>query len=67
MQWDERWLQRGGFLCVQAYPFMHEVGVEAVAQGDVGDGGVGFRALLNDPGFEGFAVGTTLRVHEESA
>lgn len=41
MQRDERWLQRGGFLRVQAYPFMHEVGVEAGAQSDVGDGGAG--------------------------
>lgn len=46
---------------------MHEVGVEAVAQGDVGDGGAVIRALLNELGFEGFAVGTALRVHEESA
>ena len=67
MQRDERGLQRGGFLRVQAYPFMHEVGVEAVAQGDVGDGGAGLGALLNDLGFKGFAVGTALKVHGESA
>ena len=31
---------------MQAYPFMHEVDIEAVAQGDVGDGGAGLGALL---------------------
>lgn len=30
-----------GFLRVQACPFMHEVGVEAAAQGDIGYGGAG--------------------------
>lgn len=67
MQRDKRWLQRDKFLRVQAYPFVDEVGVEAVPQGDVGDGGAGLGALLNDPGFEGFAVGTALKVDEESA
>ena len=45
MQREERWLQRVGFLRVQAHPLMHEVGVETVAQG-----GTGLEALLNDLG-----------------
>ena len=60
-------LLRGGFLRVQAYPFMHEVDIEAVAQGDVGDGGAGLGALLNDLGLEGFGVGTALWLHERPA
>ncbi|MNL40372.1 hypothetical protein D3C87_1627160 [compost metagenome] len=52
---------------MQTYPFVNEVGIEAVAQRDVRDGGAGLSTLLNDLGFEGFAVGTALRVHEESA
>ena len=46
---------------------MDEVGIEAVAQGDVCDGGTGFRTLLNDLGLERFAVGTALRAHGKSA
>ncbi|WP_342365409.1 hypothetical protein, partial [Escherichia coli] len=38
-----------------------------VAQGDVCDGGTGFRTLLNDLGLERFAVGTALRGHGKSA
>ena len=44
-----------------------EVGIEAVAQGDVCDGGTGFRTLLNDLSLERFAVGTALRAHGKSA
>lgn len=42
-------------------------GIEAVALGDICDGGTRFSALLDDLGFEGFATGTTLRMHEKSA
>ncbi|WP_448099651.1 hypothetical protein, partial [Klebsiella pneumoniae] len=44
-----------------------KVGIEAVAQGDVCDGGTGFRTLLNDLSLERFAVGTALRAHGKSA
>ena len=66
MQRDERWLKLHGFLIVQPNPFVDEVGIEAVAQGDVGDGGAGLGALLNDLGFKRFAVGPALRVHGKS-
>ena len=39
---------------MQPNPFVDEVGIEAVAQGDVCDGGTGFRTLLNDLGLERF-------------
>ena len=67
MQWDEGWLECLVFLSVQPNPLMDEVRVEAVAQRDIGDRGAGFGALLYDLGFEGFAVGTALWLHEESA
>ena len=66
-QRDERWLDSRGFLGKQANPFVDEVGIEAVAQGDVCDGDTGFRTLLNDLGLERFAVGTALRAHGKSA
>ena len=34
-QGDERWLDSRGFLGMQPNPFVDEVGIEAVAQGDV--------------------------------
>ena len=34
-QRDERWLDSRGFLGMQPNPFVDEVGIEAVAQGDV--------------------------------
>ena len=46
---------------------MDEVGIEAVAQGDVCDGGTGFRTLRNDLGRERRAVGTALRGQGKSA
>lgn len=64
---DERWLDSRGFLGRQPNPFVVEVGIEAVAQGDVCDGGTGFRTLLNDLSLERFAVGTALRAHGKSA
>lgn len=60
----ERRLKSHGFLVVQPNPFVDEVGIEAVVQGD---GGAGLGALLDDLGFEKFAVGTALRVHGKSA
>lgn len=66
-QRDERWLDSRGFLGMQPNPFVDEVGIEAVAQGDVCDGGTEFRTLLNDLGLERFAVGTALRGHGKSA
>ena len=63
----ERWLASRGFLGRQPNPFVVEVGIEAVAQGDVCDGGTGFRTLLNDLSLERFAVGTALRAHGKSA
>lgn len=67
MQRDERGLDRFSFLTMQPNPLVKEVGVEAVAQGDICDGGARFGALLNDLGFEGLTVGTALRGHEKSA
>ena len=67
MQRDERRLNSRGFLIVQPNPFVNEVGIEAVTQGDVGDGGTGLGTLLDDLGFERFAVGTALRMHGKSA
>ena len=66
-QRDERWLDSRGFLGRQPNPFVVEAGIEAVAQGDVCDGGTGFRTLLNDLSLERFAVGTALRAHGKSA
>lgn len=66
-QRDERCLDSRGFLGKQANPFVDEVGIEAVAQGDVCDGGTGFRTLLNDLSLERFAVGTALRAHGKFA
>ena len=66
-QRDERWLDSRGFLGRQPNPFVVEVGIEAVAQGDVCDGGTGFRTLLNDLSLERFALGTALRAHGKSA
>ena len=66
-QRDERWLDSRGCLDKQAKPFVDEVGIEAVAQRDVCDGGTGFRTLLNDLSLERFAVGTALRAHGKSA
>ena len=67
LQRDERRLKSYSFLIVQPNPFVDEIGIEAVAQGNVGDGGVGFGAPLDHLGFERFAVGTALRGHEKSA
>lgn len=67
MQGDKRWLNSRGFLIVQPNPFVDEVGIEAVAQGDICDGGTGLETLLDNLGFERFAVGAALRVHGESA
>ncbi len=67
MQRDERWLDGRGFLIVQPNPIVDEIGIEAVAQGYVGDGDARLRTLLNDLGFKRFAVGTALRVHGKSA
>ncbi|EXF96302.1 hypothetical protein HK44_020910 [Pseudomonas fluorescens HK44] len=67
MQRDERRLKSHGFLMMQPNPFVDEVGIEAVAQGDVCDGGAGLGALLDDLGFERFTVGTALRMHGKSA
>lgn len=67
MQWDKRWLHSHGFLIVQPNPFTHEVGIETVTQGDVGDGGTGLGTILDNLGFEGFAVGAALRMHGKSA
>lgn len=44
MQRDERRLRSHDFLIVQPNPFVDEVGIEAVAQGDVCDGGAGLGA-----------------------
>jgi len=67
MQRDERRLKSHGFLIVQPNPFVDEVGIEAVTQGDVCDGGAGLGTLLDDLSFERFAEGTALRGHGKSA
>ena len=51
-QRDERRLKGHDFLIVQPNSFVDEAGIEAVAQGDVCDGGAGLGALLDDLGFE---------------
>lgn len=66
MQRDEGRLDRLGLLTVQSNPLVKEVGIEALAQGDICNGGTRFGVLLDDLGFEGFAIGTTLRRHEKS-
>lgn len=42
-------------------PFMDEVGIEVVGQGDIGDRGVRLRTFGNDLGIEGFEMA---RVHQ---
>jgi len=66
VQRDERWLDSRGFQIVQPNPFMDEVGIKAVTQGDVGDGGTGLGTRLDDLGFERFAVDAVLTVHGKS-
>lgn len=67
MQRDECGLKRHSFFIMQPNEFVDEVGIEAVAQGAVCDGGIWLGAVLDDLGFERFAVGTALRVHGKFA
>ena len=47
---DEGGLKCQVFLRMHAYPFMDEVGVEIVGQGDIGNRGVSLRTLGDDLG-----------------
>lgn len=67
MKRDKRWLDCLASFGVEPDPFVDEVSVDAVAHRDVRNGGTWFGTLLNNLEFEGFTVGTALRVHEESA
>jgi len=60
---DEGGLKCQVFLRMHAYPFMDEVGVEIVGQGDIGNRGVSLRALGDDLGFEGLGIGTEFLWH----
>lgn len=57
-------LQRHAFLRLQPNPLVDEVGVEAVAQRDIGNRGPRLGALLNDLGLERPGIGATLWLHE---
>ena len=46
---------------------MDEIGIEAVTQRNVRNGGAGLRAFLDDLSFDGCAVGATLKMLERSA
>lgn len=50
-----------GQLCLlAANPLVHEIGVEAVAQGRAGNRGAGLGTLIDDLGLEGFGIGVAL-------
>ena len=56
-------LQCQVFLRMHPNPFMDEVGIEVVGQGDIGNRGVRLRTFGNDLGLEGFGIGTTFLWH----
>ena len=56
-------LLRQVFLCVRPNPFMDEVSVEVVSQGDIGNRAVRLRAFGNDLGLERLGVGTVFLWH----
>ena len=60
---DEGGLKCQVFLRMHAYPFMDEVSVEIVGQGDIGDRGVRLRAFGDDLGLEGLGIGTAFLWH----
>lgn len=45
-------------------PFVDEVCVEAMAEGDASNGNAGLDTLLDDLGLEGFGIGTACWLHE---
>lgn len=49
---------------VHSNPFVDEVGVEAMAEGDAGNRSAGLGTLLNDLGLEGFGIGTACWLHD---
>lgn len=44
-------------------PFMDEVGIEVVGQGDIGNRGVSLRTLGDDLGLKGLGIGTAFLWH----
>ena len=56
-------LQCQVFLRMHPNPFMDEVGIEVVGQGDIGNRGVRLSALGNDLGLEGLGIGTAFLWH----
>lgn len=63
-QRDECRLERRAFLCLQPNPFVNEVRVEAMAEGNAGNRSAGLDTPLNDLGLEGFGIRTACRLHE---
>jgi hypothetical protein len=51
-QRNERWQVFTAQVTVKLYPFAHQIGVDAVAQRNTGDGGTGLQTFLADLGFE---------------
>jgi len=60
---DEGGLQRQSFLRMHPNPFMDEVGIEVVCQGDIGNRDVRLCTLGNDLSLEGFGIGTAFLWH----
>ncbi|QIZ22692.1 Hypothetical protein (plasmid) [Pseudomonas putida] len=50
-----------------ANPLVHEIGVEAVAQGHAGNLGTRLGALIDDLGLAGFGIGAALAWHRRSS
>ena len=63
-QRDECRLERRAFLRLHPNPFVDEVRVETMAEGNAGNRSAGLDTLLNDPGLEGFGIRTACRLHE---
>ena len=57
-------MQRRAFLRLHPNPFVDEVCVEAMAEGDAGNRSAGLGTLLNDLGLKGFGIGTACWLHE---
>jgi hypothetical protein len=60
-------LQLSAFLRLDTNPFVDKVRIKAVIQRDTGNRRAGLGALLDDLGFEGFGVRTTLWLHGKPA
>lgn len=67
-QWRRLYRNKGTFkrqffLRTHPNPFMDEVGIEVVGQGNIDNRGVRLRTLGNDLGLEGFRIGTAFLWH----